>query len=382
MLSRKAIERNGQAILNKSMDRLCQKISSMHHSREVHDIRVLFLGYVSEFLSEYFIDFCPDFLDNLSELETWFRAIESLPMATPLLRQIPWLVKVTMNLPRTIQALVSSPLARMVKLHDLMRTRAQDFLRASQALRNEDVLNVSTEGPKTIFHAIYNYPSEEKEKSFDRLWQEAFTLYIGGVDTTSRTLAFATYYLLSNTQYLIRLQRELDILLPVQNTCSNLGKLEKLPLLTAVVKETLRCMYLVTGRIPLVCEEEITYQDYVIPAGSTISMTTTDILNDPDIFPEPEIFNPDRWLDSETGKLKHELDHYFVAFGRGSRNCQGQEIAWVLIRNGIAAIFRRFNLDLHGIDHDRDIKFISDCFFGERSASSKGIRVRITGIRY
>jgi len=53
-----------------------------------------------------------------------------------------------------------------------------------------------------------------------------------------------------------------------------------------------------------------------------ISQTPYFILTHPDIFPEPEVFRPERWLD-KNGKLSTSLDKYLVAFGKGSRQCLG-----------------------------------------------------------
>lgn len=43
---------------------------------------------------------------------------------------------------------------------------------------------------------------------------------------------------------------------------------------------------------------------------------------DPTIFPEPEKFNPDRWLMAESDELMHA---YLLPFGKGSRACAGQK---------------------------------------------------------
>lgn len=55
---------------------------------------------------------------------------------------------------------------------------------------------------------------------------------------------------------------------------------------------------------------------------------------DPDIFPEPHVFNPDRWL-LETTPAKDEqsqsLDHWLVAFSKGPRSCLGVKYVFPLI---------------------------------------------------
>ena len=52
-------------------------------------------------------------------------------------------------------------------------------------------------------------------------------------------------------------------------------------------------------------------------------MTPDDVMMNPQIYPSPQRFDPDRWL--KDGKLHSDLDQYFVAFGKGPRQCQGIE---------------------------------------------------------
>jgi len=57
-----------------------------------------------------------------------------------------------------------------------------------------------------------------------------------------------------------------------------------------------------------------------------VSLTPFDVLRDPAIFPEPEVFRPERWLTkSDDGmlRIREELDKYLVIFGKGPRMCQG-----------------------------------------------------------
>lgn len=52
-------------------------------------------------------------------------------------------------------------------------------------------------------------------------------------------------------------------------------------------------------------------------------MTVNDTMMDPDIYPNPHQWDPDRWLDD--GELHNRLDAYWTPFGRGPRMCQGVE---------------------------------------------------------
>ena len=53
-------------------------------------------------------------------------------------------------------------------------------------------------------------------------------------------------------------------------------------------------------------------------------MTLSSILKDPSIFPDPDVFRPERWLDSPPEQIQL-MEKYFIPFGRGSRMCVGMK---------------------------------------------------------
>jgi len=62
----------------------------------------------------------------------------------------------------------------------------------------------------------------------------------------------------------------------------------------------------------------------------------------PDIFPEPEIFSPERWLQSGS----QNLDKYLVAFSRGPRSCLGINLAWCELYLIFGNVFRKIQLEM------------------------------------
>lgn len=104
---------------------------------------------------------------------------------------------------------------------------------------------------------------------------------------------------------------------------------EKLPYLSAVIKEGLRLSYGVSMRTARIAtEEDLVYRgewnkknvEYVIPRGYAIGMSTVITHHDETIFPDSHKFLPERWLDAEN-KLRKELEKGFMPFARGSRAC-------------------------------------------------------------
>jgi cytochrome P450 len=92
----------------------------------------------------------------------------------------------------------------------------------------------------------------------------------------------------------------------------------------------------------------------------------------PDIFPDPFTFKPERWLDNPA------LGKYLLAFGRGSRICLGMNLAMAEIYLTLAHVFRRFEFELYDTIAPRDVEIIRDSFIGMVDGNSQGIRVRVT----
>lgn len=91
--------------------------------------------------------------------------------------------------------------------------------------------------------------------------------------------------------------------------------------------------------------------DYDIPGtnlridkGTAIIIPIYSIHNDPEIYPEPEKFDPDRFT-SENIKSRHSFS--FLPFGDGPRNCIGMRFALLESRLAIAMIIKSFNLTLN-----------------------------------
>ncbi|KAJ5717380.1 sterigmatocystin biosynthesis P450 monooxygenase [Penicillium malachiteum] len=121
----------------------------------------------------------------------------------------------------------------------------------------------------------------------------------------------------------------------------NESQLEALPLLNAVITETLRLYGAAPGFLPrTVPEGGVSLSGYYIPAGMTVGTQSWTTHRDPPLFPDPEKFEPQRWLPgpkqtSEAGRMA------FSPFGSGSRTCLGIHLSWMELRLTAAESFRR-----------------------------------------
>lgn len=139
-----------------------------------------------------------------------------------------------------------------------------------------------------------------------------------GSTTTAIAMANVMYQLLVNPKCMERLREEIDTALDDDDTVAPYEKVKYLPYLRACLDESLRFYPPTTHNLPRATPPEgaVILGDY-IPGNTTVSMSALVAHRDPKIFPEPETYNPDRWL-GEAGK---ELGPYFIAFSAGARGC-------------------------------------------------------------
>lgn len=154
-------------------------------------------------------------------------------------------------------------------------------------------------------------------------------------------------------QYLPMLQEELD------RVCGDrLPRAEdrpNLPFLRAVIRECLRWRPPVPTGIPHALTQDDEYNGYFIPKGSVMHPLEWAIARDPALFPDPEAFNPLRWVDPSYPTYKEPLTEYptiinSTQFGYGRRLCQGQGVADEDMLIGIGSVAWLFNIKRIGHD--------------------------------
>ena len=152
---------------------------------------------------------------------------------------------------------------------------------------------------------------------------ESVDLLLAGTDTLSITLVNILYHLTKDPSLIRRLQSEVDSIAEIDATSTNLSRLEKLPLLTATIKEGLRMSHGVLGRLPRIAPSGgWTFEGIYVPSGTIISSSAPAVHNDSRIFPDPYLFVPDRWL-REDRTYNVGMEQYLVAFSKGQRSCIG-----------------------------------------------------------
>ncbi|KAK2755050.1 hypothetical protein FQN54_006578 [Arachnomyces sp. PD_36] len=210
---------------------------------------------------------------------------------------------------------------------------------------------------------------ENKEKSG---LSEEHIAYVGGTfmeagsDTTACTLSSFMLGILSNPEALKKAQKDVDRRCGADRS-PGIDDIDSMPYIEACVREVLRWRPAVAGGIPHMLTQTDQYKGYVFPAGTVFFANSWGIHHDENEYEDPEIFNPDRWLNNRYG-TRYPIDdqvkanrNVTYAFGCGRRVCVGQKLAENSLRIVIAKLVWGFDISkVEGKEVDTSIETAYD----------------------
>ncbi|KAH9929089.1 cytochrome P450 [Epithele typhae] len=163
-----------------------------------------------------------------------------------------------------------------------------------------------------------------------------------GADTTWATLQAAFLALALNPDVKKKAQNELDAVVG-PGRLPDYSDQESLVYVSAIVMEALRWHNVVPLAVPHQTTEDDELHGYFIPAGTIVIPNTWACMHDPEVFPDPEAFRPERFI--KDGKLDVSIrDPTTFSFGYGRRICPGRHFALAALFINIASVLHVFDL--------------------------------------
>lgn len=173
-----------------------------------------------------------------------------------------------------------------------------------------------------------------------RVRDEATTFMIAGHETTANGMAWMWYLLGLNSDARDRMFEEVDSVLGGRRPTAE--DIPDLPWTTACFQEAMRC-FAPVWVIPRTARTDDEIDGYRIPKGSTVIVPVNSVHHDPRWWPDPDDFDPSRFL-PENAKGRHRFA--YLPFGAGQRICIGMSFALMEGTLIAAMMSQRYRFDV------------------------------------
>ncbi|MFI6496705.1 cytochrome P450 [Nonomuraea typhae] len=178
--------------------------------------------------------------------------------------------------------------------------------------------------------------AEGRPMSDRELRDEVLSLVVAGGDTTGHVLGWAFHEIARHPDVERELHDELRDVLSGRAVTTD--DLPKLTYIQRVIKECLRLRnpgWIMMRR----ATKDVRLGRYAIPEGAELMVSGTSMLRDPALWPEPDRFDPDRWLPERAKEVPREA---YMPFGVGTRQCAGEHLSRMTMAVVLATIPARF----------------------------------------
>ncbi|KAG1782294.1 cytochrome P450 [Suillus placidus] len=192
----------------------------------------------------------------------------------------------------------------------------------------------------------------------------AGNFFLTGTETTAMAIATVLMVAAHFPEEQAIVQAELDAVIG-RERAPTFADQRSLPRLEAFISEALRWRPLAPEGFPHRTTADVIWarkpdirrqENYCIPAGTTVTGNHWAISRDPEVYPEPDAFKPQRWIDDQ-GRLRDDLT--FFVFGFGRRVCPGQHVANRSVFINSLLILWAFQLSLDPTKPQDDMGFMN-----------------------
>ncbi|XP_029952804.1 thromboxane-A synthase-like [Salarias fasciatus] len=180
---------------------------------------------------------------------------------------------------------------------------------------------------------------QKKMMTEDEIIGQGFVFLVAGYETSSNTLAFTCYLLAIHPECQSKVQQEVDDFF-TRHRSPDYSNVQELKYLDMVVSEALR-LYPPAFRYARDIDQDCIVNGQFLPKGATLEIPAGFLHHDPEHWPEPEKFIPERFT-PEAKASRHPF--VYLPFGAGPRNCVGMRLAQLEIRIALVHLFHRFSV--------------------------------------
>lgn len=208
--------------------------------------------------------------------------------------------------------------------------------RKAKNMEKDDFLQVFMNADYNWEHDSDKKPEnhEIKKMTLEEITAQGVVFFIAGVESVSIALTVTAYYLALNCDSQDRAIAEVDKALTKGELTYD--SLQEMQYLDACIKEAMRLC--TPDSISFrVCTEETTLAGIQFKPGMCVDIPLAGIHHDPEYFPEPENFNPERFMPENKDAVR---PFTYMPFGEGPRNCVGMRLGLLQIKTTLACLLQ------------------------------------------
>jgi len=183
--------------------------------------------------------------------------------------------------------------------------------------------------------------------TLDDIVSQAFSFFFAGFDTSSTLMCFVVHELAVNRDIQDRLREEVQQHLAEGNGKISYESLSKMSYMDMVISETLR------KYPPVILLDRLCVKRYELPPSqpgckniivepnNTVQFPVYAIHHNPEYFPDPDKFDPERFSDENKDNI---LPYTYLPFGHGPRKCIGNRFVLIITKILIAHLLQKFTM--------------------------------------
>ncbi|KAI4129454.1 MAG: hypothetical protein LQ338_002235 [Usnochroma carphineum] len=183
----------------------------------------------------------------------------------------------------------------------------------------------------------------------EEIVDELGSLLVGATDTTVTVATWMLWELAKHPDWQQRVREELrENRIKFIEGVPTAKSIASLPILDGVIMESMRLHPAQAIGLPRIARYDgNTIGGMEIPAGTTVSIQSRNVHRDPEVYPSPAEFLPERWIETHGGT--QEMKDSFIIFSKGSRACLGQYVALMELKFIVASLLNGWNIH-HGAE--------------------------------
>ncbi|XP_053660251.1 probable cytochrome P450 6a21 [Anopheles marshallii] len=220
-----------------------------------------------------------------------------------------------------------------VQYREMNNVQRNDFMNLLLQIKNKGYLDERDGGAS-------HTGKGEAAMTLNELAAQVFVFFLAGFETSSTTMNFCLYELAKNQDIQERLREEIERAIDDNDGQVTYEMVMNNQYLDNVINETLR------KYPPIESLSRVAMRDYtipgtkhVIPKDTFVQIPVYALQRDPEFYPEPNQFNPDRFLPEE---VKQRHPYVFLPFGEGPRVCIGLRFGMMQAKLGLITLLRNF----------------------------------------